>query len=91
MTAESAGQADMAQPVVTRVVRAVTWPGGRDVDWEKVRAVGAIVGALIVLYGVKTRSWRYVRNAAEVLAVGSAAAGFLKHRYPGTSQAPESK
>jgi hypothetical protein len=91
VTAESPGQADKTQPVVTRVVRVVTWPGGKDVDWERVRAVGAIVGAFTVLYGVRTRSWRYVRNAAEVLAIGATVAGFLKNRYPGASQPPESK
>jgi hypothetical protein len=91
VTAESPGQADKTQPVVTRVVRAVTWPGGKDVNWEKVRAVGAIIGAFTVLYGVRTRSWRYVRNAAEVLAIGAGAAGFLKNRYSGAAQAPESQ
>jgi hypothetical protein len=33
-------------PAITKTVRAVTRPGGKDVDWEKVRAVGAIIGAV---------------------------------------------
>jgi hypothetical protein len=88
---QPAEQAGNAQAAITRVVRAVTQPGGMDVDWEKVRAVGAIIGALVALHGVETRSWRYIRNAAEVLAIGAAAAGFLKNRVAGASQAPENK
>lgn len=51
-------QAGKAQAAITKTVRVVTQPGGKDVDWEKVRAVGAIIGALTVIHGLKTRSWR---------------------------------
>jgi len=79
MAADQApGQAAKAQAAITRLVRAVTQPGGKDVDWEKVRAVGAIIGAVTVLHGLKTRSWRYLHTAAAALAVGAAAAGRLK-------------
>jgi hypothetical protein len=84
-------QAGKAQAALTKTVRAVTWPGGKDVDWEKVRAVGAIIGAVTVIHGLKTRSWRYLHTAATALAIGAAAAGRLKAKYSGASQAPENK
>lgn len=85
------GQAGKAQAAFTRTVRAVTWPGGKDVDWEKVRAVGAIIGAVTVIHGLKSRSWRYIHTAAAVLAIGAAAAGRLKDRYARPSEAPGNK
>jgi len=92
MTADQSPQkAGKAQAALTRTVRTVTWPGGKDVDWEKVRAVGAIIGALAVLHGLKTRSWRYIHTAAAGLAIGAAAAARLKHRYAGAAQAQENK
>jgi hypothetical protein len=84
-------QAGKAQAAITRVVRAVTEPGGKDVDWEKVRAVSAIIAAVTVIHGLKTRSWRYLHTAAAALAIGAAAAGRLKAKYAGASRAPESK
>jgi hypothetical protein len=90
MTADqSPNKAGKAQVALTKTVRAVTKPGGKDVDWEKVRAVGAIIGAVTVLHGLKTRSWRYLHTAATALAIGAAAAARLKARYAGASQAPE--
>ena len=82
-------QAGNAQATFTRSVRAVTQPGGKDVDWAKVGAVGSIVGAVAVIHGLNTRSWRYLRTAAVALAVGAGVAGFLKARYAGAPQAPE--
>jgi hypothetical protein len=70
-------QAGEGEAAITRFVRAVTQPGGRDVDWERVGAVGAIISALIVLHGHQTRSWRYLHTAATVLVIGAAAAGRL--------------
>jgi hypothetical protein len=88
MTADqSPEQAGKAQAVLTRTVQAVTQPGGREVDWAKVGAVGSIVGAVAVLHGLNSRSWRYLRTAAVALAIGAAAAGFLKTRYAGSEQA----
>jgi len=91
MTAEeSPKQAGKAQVALTRTVRAVTQPGGKDVDWERVGAVCSIVGAVAVIHGLKTRSWRYLRTAATALVIGAAVAGRLKAKYAGDSQAPES-
>jgi hypothetical protein len=70
-------------------VRAVTQPGGKDIDWERVGAVGSIIGAVAVIHGLKTRSWRYLRTAATALVIGAAVAARLKAKYTGASQAPE--
>ena len=86
---QSATQAGKGQAAITKTVRAVTRPGGMDVDWGKVGAVGSIIGAVAVLRGRKTRSWRYLHTAAVGLAIGAAVAGRLKARYAGASQAPE--
>jgi hypothetical protein len=92
MTADqSPEQAGKAQAALTKTVRAVTWPGGKDVDWERVRAVGAMIGAAAVIHGLKTRSWRYLHTAAAALAIGAAAAARLKAKYAGAPQAPENK
>jgi hypothetical protein len=90
-TDQSPGQTGKAQAALTRVVRAVTQPGGKDVDWEKVRAVGAIIGAIAVIHGLKTRSWRYIHTAAAALAIAAAAAARLKGKYAEASEAPANK
>jgi hypothetical protein len=82
-------QAGKTQSALTRTVQAVTQPGGRDVDWGRVGAVASIVGAVAVIHGLKTRSWRYLHTATVALAIGAAAAGFLKARYAGAPQAPQ--
>jgi len=92
MTADqSPKQAEKAQAALTRTVRAVTQPGGIDVDWGKVGAVGSIVGAVAVIHGLKTRSWRYLHTAAVALVISAAVAGRLKVKYAGASQAPDNK
>jgi hypothetical protein len=84
-------QAGNAEPAFTRVVRAVTQPGGKDINWRWVRAVGVIVGAVAVAHGAKTRTWRVVHSAATALAVGGAIAAFLKNKFVSTPGAPENK
>jgi hypothetical protein len=92
MTADqSPKQAGKAQAALTKTVRAVTQPGGKDVDWERIGAVGSIVGAVAVIHGLKTRSWRYLHTAAVALAIGAAVAGRLRAKYAGASQAPDNK
>jgi hypothetical protein len=83
---QAPGRAGKARAAITRVARAVTQPAGKDIDWEKVRAVGAIA----VIHGLKNRRWRYTHSAAAALAIGAAAAGRLKTKYAGAPQAPES-
>ena len=92
MTADqSPKQAGKAQTALATTVRAVTQPGGKDVDWERVGAVGSIVGAVAVIHGLKTRSWRYLHTAAVTLAIGAAVAGRLRAKYAGASQTPDNK
>jgi hypothetical protein len=88
---QSSKQAGKAQTALTKTVRAVTQPGGKDVDWAKVGAVSSMVGAVAVIRGLKTRSWRYLHTAAVALAIGATVAGRLKAKYAGTSQAPDHK
>ena len=90
MTADqSQKQAGKTQAALTRTVRAATQPGGKDVDWGRVGAVGSIVGAVAVIHGLKTRSWRYLRTGATVLVIGATVAARLKAKYTGPSRAPE--
>ena len=92
MTADqSSDQTGKTRAALTRTVRAVTQPGGMDVDWGKVGAVSSIVGAVAVIHGLKTRSWRYLHTAAVALVVSAAVAGRLKARYAGASQPPGNK
>jgi hypothetical protein len=44
-----------------------------------------------VIHGLKTRTWRYTHTAAAALAIGTAAAGRLKDKYAGHSEAPDRK
>jgi hypothetical protein len=72
---------ETAEPAIARVVRAVTQPGGRNIDWRKVRAAGAVVAGLSVLLGVRHRRWRYLHSIGVVLGIGAAAAAQLKDKY----------
>jgi len=51
-----------AKPVITGVVRVVTQPGGRNVDWAKIRAAGSVIAGICVLHGVRHRRWRYLHT-----------------------------
>ena len=64
MTDDQARTNGKAQARITKVARTVTQPAGKDIDWERVRAVGAIIGAIAVIHGLKNRSWRYAHSAA---------------------------
>jgi len=73
-----------AEPVIARVVRAVTQPGGMDIDWKKVRAAGAIIAGLSVILGIRHRRWRYTHTFGVILGVAAAAAARLKDKYAET-------
>ena len=89
MTAnQSPKQAGKAQAAHTRTVRAVTQPGGRNIDWKKIRAAGAVIAGMSILLGVRHRRWRYTHTAGVVLGIAAAAAARLKDKYVET---PESK
>jgi hypothetical protein len=80
---------ETATSAITGVVRAITQPGGKDIDWEKVRAVGAIIGGISVIVGLRHHRWRYIHTFGVVLAIAAAAAERLKNKYVGAAQAPE--
>jgi hypothetical protein len=88
---QAPAQPGKAQAAITKAARAATQPAGKDVDWDKVRAVGALIGAIAVIHGLKTRSWRYAHSAAAGLAIGAAAASRVKAKYVVAPDAPESK
>jgi hypothetical protein len=75
-----------AEPVVAKVARAVTQPGGMNIDWKKIRAAGAVIAGMSVILGVRHRRWRYTHTADVVLRLAAAAAARLKDKYV---QAPE--
>jgi hypothetical protein len=84
-------QPGKAQAAIAKVAQTVTRPAGKDIDWEKVRAVGAIIGAIAVIHGLKNRPWRYAHSAAAGLAIGAAAASRIKNKYVEEPPAAENK
>ena len=72
---------ETAEPVIARAVRAVTQPGGRDLDWKRVRAAGVAIAAISVILGVRHRRWRYTHSFGVVLGIAAAAAAGLKDKY----------
>jgi hypothetical protein len=89
MAADQASTKNGAEePVIARVVGAVTQPGGMNIDWKKVRAAGGVIAGLSVILGVRHRRWRYAHSFGVVLGIAAAAAGHLKARYV---RAPENE
>ena len=92
MTVDHAPSQDSKmRSAITTVVRAVTQPAGKNVDWQRVSAVGEVIGALAAVHGLKTRTWRYIHTAGTALGIGSAAAGYLKDKFGEAAQTPENK
>lgn len=63
-----------------RIVRAITRPGGINIDWARVRAGSAAIAGLALLHGVRHRSWRYVHTLAVVVGVAAAGATVLQKK-----------
>lgn len=80
-----------AGPAIGRVVRAVTQPGGRNIDWKRVRAAGVVISGISVIHGLRRRRWRYVHSFGILLGVAAAAAAHLKDKYAGTAGSPENE
>jgi uncharacterized membrane protein YphA (DoxX/SURF4 family) len=74
------------EPAITGFVRAVTQPGGMNIDWRRVAATGSIIGGIAVIYGLKTRRWRYIHTSCTVLVIAAEAAAHLKDRYFGAAR-----
>jgi len=72
---------ETAEPVIARVVRAVTQPRGMNIDWKKIRAAGAVIAGLSVILGIRHRRWRYTHTFGVILGVAAAAAARLKDKY----------
>jgi orotate phosphoribosyltransferase-like protein len=88
---EASANEETAEPLITRVVRAVTQPGGMDIDWTKVSAAGAVIAGLSVIHGLRHHRWRYTHTFGVVLGIGAAAAARLEDKYVVTARRPESK
>jgi len=78
---ESSATDETAESAIARVARAVTQPGGVNIDWKKVQAAGAVIAGVSVILGVRRRQWRYTHTAGVVLGIAAAAAAGLKYWY----------
>ena len=72
---EASAKDGTAEPVVARVARAVTQPGGMNIGWKKVRAAGAVIAGMSVILGVRHRRWRYTHTVGVVLGIAAARRG----------------
>jgi hypothetical protein len=70
-----------ADSLIVRVVRAVTQPGGMNIDWKRVRAAGAVIAGISVILGIRHRRWRYTHSIGVGLGVAAAALAGLKDKY----------
>jgi hypothetical protein len=46
-----------AESVIARYARAVTRPGGMDIDWPRVRAAGEVIAGVTAIQGLRHRKW----------------------------------
>jgi hypothetical protein len=72
---------ETAEPTIARVVRAVTQPGGMNIDWKRIRAAGAVIAGISVILGVRHRRWRYTHSFGVAVGIAAAAAARLKDKY----------
>lgn len=91
MAADQASTKDpTAESTIARYVRAVTQPGGMNIDWPKIGAVGDVIVGLTAIRGLRHRKWQYAHNFGVALGFVAIAAGLLKKKYgeaprPGSS------
>ena len=78
---ETSAKDETAQSAIARFARAVTEPGGVDIDWKKMQAAGAVIAGISVMLGVRRRQWRYTHTVGVVLGIAAAAAAGLKYWY----------
>jgi hypothetical protein len=79
--AQAPAKDQTAESAMARYVRAVTQPGGMDIDWPRVRATGAVIAGLSAIHGLRYRQWQYVHIFGVALGLVAAAAGLLKNKY----------
>jgi hypothetical protein len=70
-----------AESAIARYALAVTQPGGMNIDWPRVRAIGDVIAGVCALQGLKYRKWEYVHTFGVVLGIVATAAGLLKNKY----------
>jgi hypothetical protein len=70
-----------AQSAMARYALAIIQPGGKDIDWMKVRAAGAVIAGLTAIHGLKHRRWQYVHTFGIGLGFTAAALARLKNKY----------
>ena len=63
-----------------RLVRAITQPGGMNIDWPRVRAGSAAIAGLALLHGLRQRKWRYIHTLGIVVGVAAAGATVLQNK-----------
>jgi hypothetical protein len=80
-----------AESMLVKYARAVTQPGGRNIDWPRVRATGEVIAGLTAIHGLRYRKWEYVHTFGVVLGLVATALGLLKKRYGEASPSVENK
>jgi hypothetical protein len=66
---------------IARYAKAVTQPGGMNIDWPKVGAAGDVIVGLTAIRGLRHRKWQYVHNFGVALGFVAVAAALLKKKY----------
>jgi hypothetical protein len=85
---QAPGKDEKAKPAVTGFVRSVI-QRGMNIDWNKVGAVGTVIGGISVLHGLRHRRWRYIHTLGILLAIAAAVAPRLMEKFAGAERAPE--
>ena len=80
-----------AESMLAKYTRAVTQPGGRNIDWPRVRATGEVIAGLTAIHGLRYRKWEYVHTFGVVLGAVATALGLLKKRYGEAPRPAENK
>jgi hypothetical protein len=81
----------MAESMLAKYTRAVTQPGGRNIDWPRVRATGEVIAGLTAIHGLRYRKWEYVHTFGVMLGLVATALGLLKKRYGEAPRPAENK
>jgi hypothetical protein len=77
-----------AKPAVTGFARSVA-QRGKNIDWSRVRAAGAIIAGISMLHGVGRRRWRYFHTFGVVVGIVAGVAPVLMERFAGAERTPE--